>query len=88
MIEHEFYDGLNYLPDLEAPDGKVDIGEYSQLDEPPVYYILAAIPVALLMTLPVTIQLYGARLAQMFYWWSASGLSMGWFQNLTRPEIL
>ena len=85
MIEHEFYAGLNYLPDLEAPDGKVDIGGYSQLDEPPVYYILAAIPVALLRTLPVTTQLYGARLVSTVLLVVSIGAVYGMVSELTRP---
>lgn len=62
MIENGFYEGLGYVPDVTVADGNIPIGTYSQLGDPPLYYVLAALPVGLLKHQPVEIQLYGARL--------------------------
>ena len=62
MIDHGFYEGLGYVPDLTVADGKIPIGTYSQLGDPPVYYVLVALPVGLLKNQSIEIQLYGARM--------------------------
>jgi hypothetical protein len=65
MIDAGFFKGLGYLPDLTVSDGQVWIGGYSQLDGPPVYYLMAAIPMILLINQPVAIQLYAARIVSI-----------------------
>lgn len=64
MIEHGFYDGLGYLPDLTVQDEPIAIG-WAQLDEPPIYYLLASIPVRLVLAQNIDVQLYAARLASI-----------------------
>ena len=66
MIEHGFFEPLGFLPDLEAPDGDIWIGQYPQIGDPPLYYFWAAQPVKLLQSAgDVTQQLYAARLASL-----------------------
>jgi hypothetical protein len=62
MQEHGFYRDLGYRPDLN--DGAVSIG-YTQLDDPPLYYLVASLPVRLLHGQSVTLQLYAARLVSL-----------------------
>lgn len=65
MLAHGFYRGLEAQPDLSSADRPVAIGGYSQLDEPPLYYLLAAVPMRLLDPLDVVAQLYAGRLASL-----------------------
>ncbi len=66
MIEHGFFTPLGFLPDLNAPDGEIWIGQYPQTGDPPLYYLWAALPVRLLQNrADITAQLYAARLASL-----------------------
>jgi len=67
MIEAGFFRDLGYLPDLDAPDGKVWIGDFVQLDEPPANYLLPVVPLRVFMDQPVSVQLYAARLALIMF---------------------
>jgi hypothetical protein len=63
MIENDFFNGMNFLPDLEVPNDKaIWIGQYSQLHEPPLYYLLASIPLHLINPEDIEIGLILARL--------------------------
>ena len=62
MLEHGFYRDTDYRPNLN--DEAVNIG-YTQLDDPPLYYLLASLPVRLLRGQGVTLQLYAARLVSL-----------------------
>jgi len=63
MIEHGFYQGWGQPPDLTSE--KPWIGQFSQLDEPPLYYLLVSLPQRLLPIEDVTFQLYAARLVSL-----------------------
>ena len=65
MLEHGFYRDLEYRPDLN--DEAVWIG-YTQLDDPPLYYLLASLPLRLLCGQTVTLQLYAARLVSLCFY--------------------
>lgn len=66
MIEHGFYAPLGFLPDLNAPEGEIWIGQHPQTGDPPLYYLWAALPVRLLQNrADITAQLYAARLASL-----------------------
>ena len=65
MIEHDFFRGLGYLPDLNVQDEPIPIGGFSQLDEPPLYYLLASLPVRLVNDQDVATQLYAARFVSL-----------------------
>jgi hypothetical protein len=86
MIDHGFYEGLGYLPDVTAPDGQIPIGGYSQLGDPPLYYLLTAVPVGLLKALPVEAQLYGARLMSLVLLLVSIGAIYGMVCELTVPD--
>lgn len=64
MIEHNFFRGLNFLPDLNTQNEPVWLG-YSQLDDPPFYYLLASLPLRLLSSWDVTQQLYATRFVSL-----------------------
>jgi hypothetical protein len=63
MFKHGFFEGTSTQPNLEFE--KPWIGSYSQLDEPPLYYLLASIPTSLVKIDDVTTQLYLARLVSL-----------------------
>jgi hypothetical protein len=65
MLAHGFYKGMDITPDLSLPDEEKKIGGYSQLNEPPLYYLLASIPVRFLSTASIETQLYAARLVSL-----------------------
>jgi hypothetical protein len=64
MIEHKFFRGMNFLPDLEAQNEPIWIG-ISQLDDFPLYYLLASLPMRLISSWDVTRQLYAGRLVSL-----------------------
>ena len=68
MIQHNFFQGLGYLPDLEAVDTPIWIGSYSQLSDPPIYYLLGALAITLAPTQDVAVQLYAVRLVSLFFY--------------------
>lgn len=64
MIDHGFFEGnVIPLPDLTAD--KPWIGQYSQAGEPIFYYLLASLPLRILPTGDVTIQLYTTRMVSL-----------------------
>jgi hypothetical protein len=65
MAEHGFFGPGGQPPDLYPPNGPVYIGNFSQLYNPPLYYILAAIPLRFSRSLDVTSQLYAARMLSL-----------------------
>ena len=65
MIEHNFFRGMNYVPDLESNDQPIWIGQYSQLGDPPLYYLLGSLPLRLPVE-NITTQLYLVRLVSLF----------------------
>jgi hypothetical protein len=73
MLEHGFYRDLDYRPNLN--EEAVSIG-YTQLDDPPLYYLLASLPVRLLHGQSVTLQLYAARLVSLCLYLAA--ILIGW----------
>jgi hypothetical protein len=65
MIKHGFFKNMGFLPDLDQKDNLIWIGSYSQLGQPPLYYILAAIPVWLMRSYNVDVQLYAVRFTSL-----------------------
>ena len=76
MVEADFYTGAG--PNLLATDPPVDIG-LSQLDDVPLYFFLASLPLRLFRYTDITFQLYTARLVSLALFlvtiWAALGLS-------------
>lgn len=44
MIDHNFFKNMGYLPDLNSTAQPAYIGAFSQLSDPPLYYLIASIP--------------------------------------------
>ncbi len=65
MIDHNFFDGLGFLPDLNLTDNPIWIGSYSQLSNPPVYYLIASVPLWLMQSVEIEWQLYAVRLISL-----------------------
>lgn len=61
MIEYGFFKGLKFSPNLDVQDTPIWIGTYDQLTNPPVYYLLAALPLKVFSIEDVTDQLYAVR---------------------------
>lgn len=66
MIEHEFYRGMNFYPNLLAIDRPVEIG-IAQTGDLPLYYFLASIPLRILKYTDITWQLYSVRLVSVLF---------------------
>lgn len=62
MVENRFFEGMAIQPDLSPSDKPAWIGYYTQLNDPPLYYMLAAIPLRLMSAFSVQDQLYAVRL--------------------------
>jgi hypothetical protein len=68
MIDYGFYENLDSRPDLDSPpDIPIAIGPYQQLGEPPLYYIVASIPLSLFNFNDITTQLYAARFVSLLF---------------------
>jgi len=66
MLENGFYDRMAAQPAPPAVGEKVKIPGYQQLGEPPLYYLLASLPLRVLpSTLSVDKQLYVIRLVSL-----------------------
>ena len=83
MLEHNFYGDRNSPADSTAEDRPVSIGNYSQLEEPPLYYLLAALPVALMKSADVTAQLYAARITSLLLYLVSIAAAYGMVVELT-----
>ena len=87
MIAHDFFTPLGFLPDLDAPNGELWIGQYPQTGDPPLYYLWAALPVRLLQSSTnVTAQLYAARLASLILFLLTLVAAWGITAELTPPK--
>ena len=66
MIEQGFFNDIEYKPDLDSPvDTPIWIGQYQQLGEPPLYYLLASVPISLLNFDDINTQMYAARFVSL-----------------------
>lgn len=81
MKEHGFFRGMNFRPDLDAPsDEPIWIGQYQQLGEPPLYYLIASLPLRLFEFNEIDHELYTVRLVSLLLFlftlwmiWGATG---------------
>ncbi len=60
MMENGFFRGLAWRPDFSVQDEPINIG-FSELVHPPAYYLLISLPLRLLRSTDVAVQLYAAR---------------------------
>ena len=84
MVEHGFYDRLPIRPNL-SPDKDVKIGGYPQLDEPALYYLLAALPLSFFSSQSITAQLHAARFVSLFLYLISVLAAWGVAKELTSP---
>jgi len=81
MVRHGFYRGTG-VPDLQSSD-PLRIGGYSQIGEAPLYYWLAAIPVAAARTAGIDAQLYLARFNSLLLYLLSLTAAWGVTRELT-----
>ncbi len=81
MLEHGFFEGLDFRPNLLSQTEPVWIG-ISQLDDQPLYYWFAALPLRLLKYTDVTTQLYAARLVSLLFFLGMLAAGMGLVQEI------
>jgi hypothetical protein len=64
MFAHDFYRGME-APVLPPEGQPVEVPGFSQLGDPPLYYLLASIPLRLMHSTSIEAQLYAARLVSL-----------------------
>ncbi|WP_376791086.1 ArnT family glycosyltransferase [Thermoflexus sp.] len=74
MVEHRFFRGMNFTPNLLARDQPVWLGA-SQLGHPPLYYLWVALFLRWIPHADVTFQLYVARFASLLLYLSSVWLA-------------
>jgi hypothetical protein len=78
MLEHRFFRDIRFRPNLMMRDDLVWIG-FSELNHPPLYYLLLALPLRLVRHADVCVQLYVARLVSWLLYllsiWIGYGLT-------------
>ncbi|HEX6303156.1 MAG TPA: hypothetical protein VFZ76_03135 [Anaerolineales bacterium] len=84
MIEHGFFRDLNFTPDLNPEDRPIWIG-IEQLNDPPLYYALVALPLRALDFLDVTDQLYVARITSVLLFVVTILAAWGVVREMTSP---
>ncbi len=84
MVEHDFFAGLGFFPNLLSQGDAVWIG-IAQVGDPPVYYWLASLPLRLVRTSDITFQLYLARLVSWLLYLLSLGAAYGLATELTVP---
>jgi len=85
MVASGFYDNLDYRPDLLNPHGYVELG-YSQLGSPPIYYLVASLPLRLLRDSDITLQLYAGRLISLTLYLVSILAAWGVMDELAPPS--
>ncbi len=86
MIEQGFFADLGFLPNLDNTERPIWIGRFPQLDEPPVYYFLAALPLQVLPSAGIETQLFAARLVSLGLYLVTILAAFGAMAELTKPE--
>ncbi|MBE0408171.1 MAG: hypothetical protein IBX69_00385 [Anaerolineales bacterium] len=64
MIEHGFFDSMNFQPNLLAQDEPIWIG-FSQISDQPLYYYFAGIPLRFIPYTDIVFQLYLMRIVSL-----------------------
>ncbi len=81
MKEHGFFRNMSFRPDLDAPSNEpIWIGQYQQLGEPPLYYLIASLPLRVFDFREIEHELYAVRLISLLLFlftlwmvWGATG---------------
>jgi hypothetical protein len=86
MTAHQFFRDLGRPPDVNVPDDRpIPIG-YTQLPDPPAYYMMAAIPMWLLRAADFAVQLRAARLISLLLFLVTLAAAYGLVSELTSPD--
>ncbi len=85
MIEAGFFKRLTFAPDLDDPTGKVWIAPVTQLEDPPLYYLLAAAAMKPLDRQAILAQLYAGRLVSLGLFLLTLAIAWGVAAELTPP---
>lgn len=85
MLKYGFYDRMAAQPQMPAPEKDLHIPGYPQLDDPPLYYLLAALPARLFRPMAILRQLYAARLVSIFLYLLAIIAGWGAARELAPP---
>jgi hypothetical protein len=83
MIAHGFFKDMGFVSDLTVQDRPIWIGDFNQLDEPVVYYFLASLPVRLLGSQAIDVQLYAARFVSWALYLISIVAAYGFVSELT-----
>lgn len=67
MIDYGFFEGLGFLPELDNTEQPIWIGGYSQLNDLPLYYLIASLPLRMFPDANVTSQLYALRSVSLLF---------------------
>jgi hypothetical protein len=84
MLEHRFFEGMDFYPTLIAQGDPVWIGS-SQVNQRSLYYILAAVPLYFIRGADVTYQLYVGRLVSIGFFLITILAAYGVVTEITRP---
>jgi hypothetical protein len=84
MLEHRFFEGMDFYPTLIAQGDPVWIGS-SQVNQRSLYYIFAAVPLYFIRGADVTYQLYVGRLASIGFFLITILAAYGVVTEITRP---
>ncbi|HEX7973597.1 MAG TPA: DUF2142 domain-containing protein, partial [Anaerolineales bacterium] len=85
MAAHGFYQDAGSQPDPSAPDLPASVPGYSQLEEPPLYYTLASLPMRLFPPSEIEAQLYAGRLVSWLLFLVTIVAAWGAVQELVPP---
>jgi hypothetical protein len=84
MLEVGFFQGGSWRPNLLAQDAFAWTG-VSQLGDPPLYYLLVALPLRFLRHADILLQLYAARLGSLLLYLASIGIAYGLMGELVSP---
>lgn len=84
MWRNDFF-GKNQTPPVLAADQAPGIGVYAQLDEPPLYYFLASLPLRLVKSQAIETQLYAVRWVSLLLYLVSLLAVWGSLREITRP---
>jgi hypothetical protein len=84
MIEHNFFRGMDWRPNLLSQSEPVWIG-IPQVNDRPLYYVLVALPLRLVRTSDITFQLYLGRVVSLLLYLVTILAAYGIMAELTPP---
>lgn len=86
MVEQGFYGRSGNEPQVGPPSQKVTIPGYPQFGEAPLYYVIASLPVRVLSSASVNVQLHAARLVSLVFFLLVILTAWGAAQDVFPPK--